>query len=566
MFRTAAIRIGVLFAILATLGTVSAAGPRLPVRRPAASYWDRIHDAVQAGAISADQGLVYGVTALFAPEQLPRPFALGQRGKCGTPVLVEAEGRWAALPEWARAALAQWPVAAGVRGLTRTDTRPPLSGPEITLATDHFLLHYTLSGTDAVASTDANANGVPDYVEAVAQAMERSRQVQVQTLGWLEPPSDENTDPGSPLYDIYIAHLSVDGLTFPEALKGDNEHSPGRVEPFARTSYIALHHRLPLPVLQVTAAHEYQHAIQFGYNAAADGFDARRWLMEGTATWMEDQVYDDINDNVGYLPNLFSGPDRSLAEPQNHYASWIFFQYLEEHGGGPEVMRDIWERGVPLEGDFSTRVIRDALLARGRDFGATFLSFCSANLLLTPCELAPGPFCYDDALLYREHAGSALIEGTFTVANGEWAYIPPDGVQPLACDNIRVVSQSGRVAASGYSGAPGTTLMAAWLGARGFAAEAIPVPVQNDPLPPQSAVYPGLYQNLYLVVANVSDPAEATLAWARYGVIFAGTDADTPTPTPTASPTATPTPSPTPTRTPTPGASRRLWLPVAIAE
>lgn len=568
MFRNVALRIGALFVILAALGTVSAADPRPPLRRPAPSYWDQIQDAVQAGTISADEALLYSVTALFAPERLPRPFALGQRGKCGTPVLVEAEARWPTLPGWVRDALAQWPVAAGARRLTPADTRPSLSGPEQTLTTAHFVLHYTLSGADAVDATDANANGVPDYVDSVAQAMERSRLVQVETLGWLEPPSDENTDPGSPLYDVYVAYLSVYGLTFPEAIKGDNEHSPGRVEPFARTSYIALHNRLSLPVLQVTAAHEYQHAIQFGYNAAAEGFDARRWLMEGTATWMEDQVYDDIDDNVGYLPRLFAAPDRSLADPQNHYASWLLFQYLEEHAGGTEVMREMWERGVPLQGDFSTTVIRATLASRGRDFGSAFLSFCDANLLLMPCELAPGPFCYDEALLYRDEAGRAVVEGTITVANGERAYIPPDGVQPLACDGIRVIAQSGQVAASGYCGAPATTLAAAWLGTNGSTTDAVPVPMESNPPPPQAAVNPGLYDTLYLVVANVSDPADTALVWAPYGLILVGADAATPTPTgtPTATPSPTPTPTPSPTPTATPSAARRIWLPVVAAE
>ena len=44
----------------------------------------------------------------------------------------------------------------------------------------------------------------------------------------------------------------------------------------------------PLENLQVTAAHEYFHAVQFAYDIGEDA-----WLMEATATWVEDEVFDD---------------------------------------------------------------------------------------------------------------------------------------------------------------------------------------------------------------------------------------------------------------------------------
>jgi hypothetical protein len=37
--------------------------------------------------------------------------------------------------------------------------------------------------------------------------------------------------------------------------------------------------------LKVTAAHEFFHAVQFAYDIGEDG-----WLMESTATWMEEHV------------------------------------------------------------------------------------------------------------------------------------------------------------------------------------------------------------------------------------------------------------------------------------
>jgi len=43
----------------------------------------------------------------------------------------------------------------------------------------------------------------------------------------------------------------------------------------------------PLDNIKVTAAHEFNHAIQFGYD-----YWEETWLMEATATWIEDDTAD----------------------------------------------------------------------------------------------------------------------------------------------------------------------------------------------------------------------------------------------------------------------------------
>ena len=41
----------------------------------------------------------------------------------------------------------------------------------------------------------------------------------------------------------------------------------------------------------MTAAHEFFHAIQAAYDWGEDW-----WLTEGTAAWIKDEVYDDLNE------------------------------------------------------------------------------------------------------------------------------------------------------------------------------------------------------------------------------------------------------------------------------
>jgi hypothetical protein len=95
-------------------------------------------------------------------------------------------------------------------------------------------------------------------------------------------------------------------------------------------------------LMRATVAHELFHLTQFGYDATADA-----WLMEGTAVWVEDQVFPTIKDNVNYLwaePNKLRNPEWPLDHPHaNWYGNWIFFRYLSERFGRI-VVRRIWNQ------------------------------------------------------------------------------------------------------------------------------------------------------------------------------------------------------------------------------
>ncbi len=85
---------------------------------------------------------------------------------------------------------------------------------------------------------------------------------------------------------------------------------------------------LPTENLQVTAAHEYFHAVQYAYDAGEDG-----WLIEATATWAEDELFDSVDDNVQYLADSpLSTPRQSMDRDEDLavYGDWIFFRHLTE--------------------------------------------------------------------------------------------------------------------------------------------------------------------------------------------------------------------------------------------
>ena len=67
----------------------------------------------------------------------------------------------------------------------------------------------------------------------------------------------------------------------------------------------------PLAPMQVTAAHEYNHVLQYDYDAFQD-----TWMFESTATWAEEKVFDD-GQRLRLLPAARGRcePDEPITSP-----------------------------------------------------------------------------------------------------------------------------------------------------------------------------------------------------------------------------------------------------------
>src|SRR5262245_19761944 len=95
------------------------------------------------------------------------------------------------------------PLTNPVHGRPKTQVRPALSGPVQTYPTEHFIIHYTLKGKDAVSPGDENDDNQPDFVEAVGQALEFSWQQEIEVMGWRSPLPDEG-EGGDTRLDVYL--------------------------------------------------------------------------------------------------------------------------------------------------------------------------------------------------------------------------------------------------------------------------------------------------------------------------------------------------------------------------
>jgi Family of unknown function (DUF6055) len=223
-----------------------------------------------------------------------------------------------------------------------------------------FLIHYDKTGAKACyqPNVDSDADGVPNYVESVAIIADSIYTNIITVMGYPAPSSDSldagYNGGGDAKHDIYLDALGANyyGLTYADSIRIDGP--TGR----KASSFLVLDRDYqlfpvyadrPLDAVRVTTAHEYFHAVQFGidvFEAETNGPIPKPYWMEMSAVWMEEQLYDNINDYYGYLTTFFNNPTLSLQQFSSGfdfhpYASVVFPLFLSEEYGA-DIIRRIW--------------------------------------------------------------------------------------------------------------------------------------------------------------------------------------------------------------------------------
>jgi hypothetical protein len=219
--------------------------------------------------------------------------------------------------------------------------RPDL--PESFVTADlRFNIHYTNGGIDAVPQADLDRNGIPDYVDAAAEALDRVYRIEIQTLGFRAPPTDPVDGYG---WDIYMIDIpDAYGFAQTDSLVGNS--------PYTWTSFIEIDNDYAadeefstpgLDGMRVTLAHEFLHMIQYGQGV--EDMDNAGFLMEAASTWMEDQVYDGINDYYNYLIDFFLTDNQRFDtfNGSHEYGLCVWFHFCEQITGTAQVVRDVFD-------------------------------------------------------------------------------------------------------------------------------------------------------------------------------------------------------------------------------
>jgi hypothetical protein len=243
-------------------------------------------------------------------------------------------------------------------------------------------VHYAVRGADAPPSQR--------WVRRTLRVLGTVWNHEVDGLRFRPPPSDRRRG-GDSRFDVYLAELGSRGLfgyCTPERRVRD--------ERFAASSYCVLDDDFSrrqfgaraIDSLRVTAAHEFFHAIQFGYDFREDP-----WLLESTATWIEETFADRVDDNRRYLRfGTVHRPGVPLDDFSNdsyaQYGNWAWWEYLtDRYGDG--LVRAVWRQAdtVGYAPDLSSVDALAAVLDRHEGLPRTLTSYAVANL--SPADAYP---------------------------------------------------------------------------------------------------------------------------------------------------------------------------------
>ncbi|WP_339745139.1 DVUA0089 family protein [uncultured Maricaulis sp.] len=217
-----------------------------------------------------------------------------------------------------------------------------LSGPELLIQTPDFNVYYTLEGVDASSE---------DYARSVGEALEEVLETQVTRIGWAEPVRDDDGR-----YRAYVADaFGSMGVTRPVQIVFDNPNtSDVRESAAARTvfvidnDFVGMGKTAPVHALmRATVTHEFNHVVQFGYDAE----EALDWLYEATASWTETTTVGADQDATDYTETDFETPQLcwTTTVEGHDYGQWTLLQSMADSYGEGFIVQ-VWENSVTMDG------------------------------------------------------------------------------------------------------------------------------------------------------------------------------------------------------------------------
>lgn len=415
-----------------------------------------IDAAYARGEISTEERLLYLAYAIYEPGSLPARFRSNAPWH-GTAVVAELNLAWRAVD---------------AQGVTAS---PLMATFDRIMAEDAATVCKEQDGAGSLESANFHLNygtiGGGLDAQAYLDSLERTYAVEVTDYGWAAPPlcsagsgscSAANPWGKYPVQAASLAsglygYVTSNGGSY-TGMIGDNPNTAA-VETDAIASCMVLNRNYSgFPggaqfSLDVTAAHEHVHSIQFGLGDPFP-FEDNMWY-ESSAAYMEDEVLDAANDNYQYLWPTF---DACLGEYSGGvYSNWLFFRYAAETNGGTnvsdggeDVMQQFWVNvGAGQSGQ---KAYDKALSTKGSNLKDVFHDYAITSRFMKSCPSA-APYCFEEAAGYVAAKGALSDDGQIAAIgnayNGSlrnnyamnWVQLPKSGPYNVILKNLSAGGQ-----------------------------------------------------------------------------------------------------------------------------
>jgi len=289
----------------------------------------------------------------------------------------------------------------------------------------NFKVFYTTVGRDSVRSVDtigygaagqpgmwrerrSEANGVPDYVDEAAFALDSAWSMEVARFGFPKPKAAPDPSGSTAHYCVLIIKSDDYGATYPTpksstAQAGFSSYIEVNGNWSGREWAGLGYDKRPYDALRVTCAHEFFHSLQYSMVWTIDLDNLSYGWLEGSAVLMEELAFPDINDYLQYVSSYFSNPKVSLLGDDDVYMNSIVLKYLYEKairgGGNIGIVKAVHENNLAQRNiTFHQNITKSVSSQAGREWAAVLNGF-HAESYFTGSRARPWAFVSDAELM-----------------------------------------------------------------------------------------------------------------------------------------------------------------------
>lgn len=369
-----------------------------PVANASPTTPELIERAVERGEISEARGALFLAWAFTAPGRVPDDYVSSTPWSGTLPLLRLQQ-------DLARLGSSPAAVTARATLRSRTFACPGTTGSlPHRKTTAHFYVQYRASALQALS------------IGKYATALETAWKTEVGRFGWPRPPKDPAAAPPGGRYPVRVENLGAGlyGYVAGTRVVGNNPATPWN-DRDAISSCMVLNRNYdpfpgtPLDALRATVAHEFYHSIQFGYGALTGFGNVGDVMIEGLATWVEDEVFDSSDDSYNYLwPDLEMPMGRYTASP---YPYWVVFRAMVERfgdgrrNGSEAVYQAFWEQ-ISKGRRTNLAAMARAFKAKNTTLAAAYHNASIALRFLVNCSATARKYCLEEGPRYAAAAGS----------------------------------------------------------------------------------------------------------------------------------------------------------------